>query len=167
MTSPLGAALEDPAFLADPYPRLAGLRDLGPLPFDDRLGVRLAASYADAAEVLRSRDLGRTGTCCGPGRGRSGSSSNRASEWPPSLARPTGTRRGWPSPMCATGADGPAPLLRGGRHSASCSAGPPEPRVALTALLRRWPRLALVSTARRPTFVLRGWSQVRVRPVAS
>jgi len=62
MSSPLGAALDDPAFLDDPYPTLATIRDLGPLPHDDRLGVRLAASYAAAAEVLRSRDLGRTYT---------------------------------------------------------------------------------------------------------
>ncbi|HEY0238735.1 MAG TPA: cytochrome P450 [Friedmanniella sp.] len=62
MTSPLGDALDDPTFVDDPYPRLAGLRDLGPLPYDDHLGVRLAASYAEAGEVLRSRDLGRTYT---------------------------------------------------------------------------------------------------------
>ncbi|MGI3785009.1 MAG: cytochrome P450, partial [Janthinobacterium lividum] len=39
-----------------------------------------------------------------------------------------------------------------------------ELQVAMTALLQRWPRLELVSAVRRPTFVLRGWSEVRVRP---
>ena len=70
MTSPLGDALGDPAFLADPYQGLAAIRALGPLPVDDRLGVRLAATYADAGEVLRSRDLGRTYTLRLPRPGR-------------------------------------------------------------------------------------------------
>lgn len=62
--------LADPGFRDDPYPALAAVRDLGPLPYDDRLGVRLAASYADATEVLRSRDLGRTYTLRVPRPGR-------------------------------------------------------------------------------------------------
>jgi cytochrome P450 len=39
-----------------------------------------------------------------------------------------------------------------------------ELQVAVSSLLQRWPRLELVSAVRRPTFVLRGWSEVRVRP---
>ncbi len=70
MSSPLGDALADPAFLADPYPTFARLRSLGPLPLDGRLGVRLAASYGAAAEALRSRDLGRTFTVRVPRPGR-------------------------------------------------------------------------------------------------
>ncbi|MGI3780112.1 MAG: cytochrome P450 [Janthinobacterium lividum] len=54
--------LTEPGFRADPYPALAAVRELGPLPVHEGLGVRLAASYADAFEVLRSRDLGRTYT---------------------------------------------------------------------------------------------------------
>ena len=39
-----------------------------------------------------------------------------------------------------------------------------ELQVALGALRQRWPRLELVSATRRPTFVLRGWSELRLRP---
>jgi cytochrome P450 len=62
--------LTDPGFRADPYPALAGVRELGPLPLDAALGARLAASYDVVHDVLRSRDLGRTYTLRTPRPGR-------------------------------------------------------------------------------------------------
>ncbi len=67
--APLGSVLADPAFLADPYPGLAAIRELGPLPRDESLDVRLAAGWSEVGEVLRSRDLGRTYTPRGAGPG--------------------------------------------------------------------------------------------------
>ena len=70
MSAPLADALDDPAFVADPYPTLDAVRALGPLPRDDRLDVRLATSYDAVQDVLRSRDLGRTYTLRVPRSGR-------------------------------------------------------------------------------------------------
>ncbi|GAB2583613.1 cytochrome P450 [Microlunatus antarcticus] len=60
----------DAAFRTDPYPALAAVRDLGPLPRHDGLGARVAASYDAVHDVLRSRDLGRTYTLRVPRPGR-------------------------------------------------------------------------------------------------
>ena len=62
--------LTDPGFRADPYPALAAVRELGPLPPHAGLGARLAASYDVVQDVLRSRDLGRTYTLRAPRPGR-------------------------------------------------------------------------------------------------
>ena len=62
--------LTDPAFRADPYPALAAVRGLGPLPRHEGLGARVATSYDVVQDVLRSRDLGRTYTLRLPRPGR-------------------------------------------------------------------------------------------------
>jgi cytochrome P450 len=49
----------DPEFIRDPYPGLAELRQHGKPVWSDELGMFLAATHADANQVLRSRDLGR------------------------------------------------------------------------------------------------------------
>ena len=49
----------DPAFIADPYPDLARLRDYGQPVWSEQLGIFLAPRHADANEVLRSRTLQR------------------------------------------------------------------------------------------------------------
>ena len=62
--------LGDAGFRGDPYPVLAAVRALGPLPRHDGLGARVAASYDVVQDVLRSRDLGRTYTLRVPRPGR-------------------------------------------------------------------------------------------------
>lgn len=55
----LGFRVDDPAFIADPYPVLAGLRDAGrAIPYADR-EVWLLPHFADVNAALRSRALGR------------------------------------------------------------------------------------------------------------
>ena len=49
----------DAEFIANPYPGLARLRGVGQPVWSDQLGVFLAATHADANEVLRSRSLQR------------------------------------------------------------------------------------------------------------
>jgi cytochrome P450 len=49
----------DPAFLADPYPALATLRESGPAHFDERLQRWLVTRHADVRACLRDRRLGR------------------------------------------------------------------------------------------------------------
>ena len=49
----------DPAFLADPYPALAALRESGPVHFDERLQRWLITRHADVRACLRDRRLGR------------------------------------------------------------------------------------------------------------
>lgn len=49
----------NPAFVADPYLLLGELRAAGQPIWDSRLGMWLAARYADANAVLRSKTLGR------------------------------------------------------------------------------------------------------------
>ena len=67
--------LSDLDFRADPYPALARVRELGPLPVHEGLGVRVATAYDVVRDVLRSRDLGRTYTLRVPRPGRP------AAEW--------------------------------------------------------------------------------------
>ncbi|MEU4624583.1 cytochrome P450 [Actinoplanes sp. NPDC023801] len=55
----MGIDFSDPAFVADPYPGLAGLRESTPLSFHAPSGRWLAASHAAADAVLRDRRLGR------------------------------------------------------------------------------------------------------------
>ena len=49
----------DAEFVADPYPALAKLRSAGKPVWHEGLGIWLAARYADANAVLRSKSLGR------------------------------------------------------------------------------------------------------------
>lgn len=49
----------DAAFLADPYPALAKLREAKKPVWSEELGLFLAAGYADANAVLRNKSLGR------------------------------------------------------------------------------------------------------------
>ncbi len=49
----------DPAFLADPYPAFAALRELAPVHEHPLLGMPVAVSHAACSAVLRGRDLGR------------------------------------------------------------------------------------------------------------
>ncbi len=49
----------DPAFLADPYPEFARLREQGPVHWHDGLGLFVTVSHAAADTVLRDRSLGR------------------------------------------------------------------------------------------------------------
>jgi cytochrome P450 len=49
----------DPAFLADPYPAFAALRERGPVHWHDGLGLYVAVSAAACNELLRERGLGR------------------------------------------------------------------------------------------------------------
>lgn len=51
--------LGDKAFVLDPYPELATLREHGKPVWHPELGVFLAARYKDASQVLRDRKLGR------------------------------------------------------------------------------------------------------------
>ena len=49
----------DPAFLADPYPAFAALREQGEVHHHDGLGLAVTVSHAASAAVLRHRGLGR------------------------------------------------------------------------------------------------------------
>ncbi|MEU0796006.1 cytochrome P450 [Amycolatopsis sp. NPDC005961] len=49
----------DPAFLEDPYPAFAALREHGDVHFHDELGLAVAVSHAASSAVLRHRGLGR------------------------------------------------------------------------------------------------------------
>jgi cytochrome P450 len=49
----------DPAFLADPYPTLAALREAAPVHYDERLDRWLVTRHADVRACLRDRRLGR------------------------------------------------------------------------------------------------------------
>ncbi len=51
--------LDNPAWVADPYPSFARLRSAGHAVRDERLGIWLAARHADVEAVLKSRKLGR------------------------------------------------------------------------------------------------------------
>nr|WP_042184191.1 cytochrome P450 [Kibdelosporangium sp. MJ126-NF4] len=50
---------QDPAFVADPYPTFAALRQQAPVHTHPDLGITVAVSHAAASEVLRNRGLGR------------------------------------------------------------------------------------------------------------
>ncbi|TDC64569.1 cytochrome P450 [Streptomyces hainanensis] len=49
----------DPAFLDDPYPAFAALRQQGPVHWHDGLGLPVAVSHAACGDVLRDRAAGR------------------------------------------------------------------------------------------------------------
>jgi cytochrome P450 len=49
----------DPAFLADPYPEFARLRQQGPVHWHDGMGLFVTVTHAAADTVLRDRSLGR------------------------------------------------------------------------------------------------------------
>lgn len=49
----------DPAFIADPYPAFATLREAGEVHHHEQLGVAVAVSHAACSAVLRHRSLGR------------------------------------------------------------------------------------------------------------
>jgi cytochrome P450 len=49
----------DPAFLADPYPTFARLRERGEVHHHEKLGLAVAVSHAACSTVLRHRSLGR------------------------------------------------------------------------------------------------------------
>jgi cytochrome P450 len=50
----------DPAFVADPYPALARLREAAPVLFDERTNQWLVSRHADVNALLRDRRLGRS-----------------------------------------------------------------------------------------------------------
>ena len=50
----------DPAFIADPYPALARLRDQAPIAYDERTNQWLISRHADVNALLRDRRLGRS-----------------------------------------------------------------------------------------------------------
>ena len=54
--------LADPAFVDDPYPTLARLRESAPLVWHEPTGQWLALTYAAANGVLRDRRFGRLWT---------------------------------------------------------------------------------------------------------
>ncbi|MCT2586616.1 cytochrome P450 [Actinophytocola gossypii] len=56
----------DPAFLADPYPAFAALRDEGEVHFHPGLGLPVAVSHAACSAVLRDRAAGRLWTDATP-----------------------------------------------------------------------------------------------------
>jgi cytochrome P450 len=67
MTSPtavtprdVGFAPNDPAFIADPYPVYARLRDEHPILWNDETGQWLVSRHSDVNRLLRDRRLGRT-----------------------------------------------------------------------------------------------------------
>jgi cytochrome P450 len=64
-TTPLTAAALgydpwDPAFVADPYPALARLRETAPVLYDERTNQWLVSRHADVNAMLRERRLGRS-----------------------------------------------------------------------------------------------------------
>ncbi len=56
----LGYRPADPAFIADPYPVFAALRDRHPVIYDDATNQWVISRHEDVARLLRDRDLGRT-----------------------------------------------------------------------------------------------------------
>src|SRR6185437_5729323 len=49
----------DPAFIADPYPAFAALRERGPVHWHPGLGLYVAVAHAACDTLLRDRRLGR------------------------------------------------------------------------------------------------------------
>ncbi len=56
----LGYVPTDPAFIADPYPAFARLRDQAPVAWDEGTGQWVVARFADVNALLRDRRLGRS-----------------------------------------------------------------------------------------------------------
>ena len=56
----LGYRPSDPAFIADPYPVFAALRDRHPVSYDDATNQWVISRHEDVARLLRDRNLGRT-----------------------------------------------------------------------------------------------------------
>lgn len=52
-------AFDDPAFIADPYPVLAEIRETTPIFRNERTGQWMLTRFSDVAETLRDRRLGR------------------------------------------------------------------------------------------------------------
>ena len=53
---------KDPEFIANPYPQLKKLREVGEPVWHEELGLFLAAKHKDANDVLRNKSLGRAFT---------------------------------------------------------------------------------------------------------
>jgi cytochrome P450 len=58
--SGLGYVPSDPAFVADPYPAFARLREEAPVAFDESTNQWLVSRHADVNALLRDRRLGRS-----------------------------------------------------------------------------------------------------------
>jgi cytochrome P450 len=56
----LGYRPSDPAFIADPYPVFAALRDRHPVVYDESTNQWVISRHEDVARLLRDRNLGRT-----------------------------------------------------------------------------------------------------------
>jgi cytochrome P450 len=56
----LGYRPSDPAFIADPYPAFAALRDRHPVIYDESTNQWVISRHEDVARLLRDRHLGRT-----------------------------------------------------------------------------------------------------------
>jgi cytochrome P450 len=54
--------VDDPAFIADPYPVLAALREATPIFWNERSGTWMLTRFTEAAETLRDKRLGRSYT---------------------------------------------------------------------------------------------------------
>ena len=54
--------VDDPAFIADPYPVLGALREATPIFWNERSGTWMLTRFAEVAETLRDRRLGRNYT---------------------------------------------------------------------------------------------------------
>ena len=52
--------VDDPAFIADPYPTLNALREATPIFRNERTGQWMLTRFADVYETLRDRRLGRS-----------------------------------------------------------------------------------------------------------
>ena len=52
--------VDDPAFIADPYPALAELREASPIFWNDRSQQWTLTRFQDVYETLRDRRLGRS-----------------------------------------------------------------------------------------------------------
>jgi cytochrome P450 len=52
--------VDDPAFIADPYPVLGALREAVPIFWNERSGTWMLTRFSDVAETLRDRRLGRS-----------------------------------------------------------------------------------------------------------
>lgn len=54
--------VDDPAFIADPYPVLGELREATPIFWNERSNQWMLTRFADVHETLRHRSLGRAYT---------------------------------------------------------------------------------------------------------
>ena len=56
----LGYLPSEPAFIGDPYPAFARLREAAPIAYDSATNQWLVARHADVSALLRDRRLGRS-----------------------------------------------------------------------------------------------------------